>query len=152
MCWTGKLEDKRVADKSITVYKILAKRHNNTYVAPYMETIYEVGEMYTISSLNPLKTAFGCSYIINKGFHSFDKNCTVCYLPNYSTSVFGADGFFNCYITCWHAGDIAVIAKCTIPKGATYYRNYRGEIVSDTLIIDEIYDVPRQPKHFYDIK
>jgi hypothetical protein len=39
-----------------------------------------------------------------------------------------------------------VVVKCTIPKGATYYKNECGEIVTNTLILNESLGTPDSNK------
>ena len=154
MCWRGNLKDKKVASEAVTVYKILARNLSGKYVAPYLRTEYKIGEMYTISSLIPTKHDFkhGCGeYLIDVdvGFHSLSKDCLVCYGSSRDAFIYSQ----NMYMVI-HARltDLAVIAKCTIPKGATYYENSKGEIVSDSLIVNEVYeDLPIERKHFHEI-
>ena len=151
MCWTGNLTDKKVASETVTVYKILAwDGLDRKYVAPYRRTSYRIGEMYTISSLIPRKNNFG-EYLINEGFHTFNKDCLVCYDSCRDALIYDQNDVLNMIISA-RLTDLVVIAKCTIPKGATYYENSIGEIVSDSLIVNEVYgDLPFERKHFHEI-
>jgi len=155
MCWIGNINNKKTvetASDNLIVYKILAKNIDGKYVAPYMRKIYEVGEMYTISSLI-LEGKTPCGYCkISEGFHSFSKECIVRYGSSIEHHVYTKNGRFNKTIEC-RLSDLAVIAECVIPIGATYYENEKGEIVSDTIIITKICkDIPIHPKHFKELK
>jgi len=152
MCWIGNLTDKKIASEAVTVYKILAwDGLNRKYVAPYQRTEYKIGKMYTISSLIPTKHCFGEYYLINEGFHTFNKDCLVRYGSCRDAIIYGQNGVERMIIG-GSLTDLAVIAKCTIPKGATYYENSRGVIVSDSLIVNEVYeDLPYEMKHFHEI-
>ena len=151
MCWTGNLKDKKVASEAVTVYKILAwDRFNRKYVAPYQRTEYKIGKMYTISSLIPTKHLFG-EYLINEGFHTLNKDCLVCYGSCCDALIYGQNDV-ECMLIRVRLTDLPVIAKCTIPKGAVYYENSMGVIVSDSLIVNEVYeDLPFEKKHFHEI-
>jgi len=125
-----------IAEEPIEVYKVLRKDSLGELYAPYMCGFsYMLGKIYE-TTIEFLDISEG--YIkIENGFHSYSKECISTLTTEWVgvSSITGGRrllGFkigFSNYI----------VMKCIIPKGATYYENKYGEIVSDKLqIINEI--------------
>lgn len=162
MCWVGKLTDRKVAIENVTVYKILAMDNYGNYFSPFIGSYYSIGEKYVLNSITPKQDYVGVNVSVTckiyEGMHSFNGNCMVEYDTIKRALVFKEDGIMLCSIEIFNNNPIllhtfVVIAKCTIPKGSVYYENKDGEIVSDGLIINEIYrHIPEKKKHFYEIK
>ena len=138
MCWAGRVE-KRIADKDITVYKVIT--HNGVvYASYYTNFTYEVGKRYDGGKLIPQGSSdYG---VISRGFHSYSAenthirlsgDCGIkvharIYLNNPSQ-------FIDGYDERWYG---TFLMACSIPKGTIYYENDRGEIVSESIFVKEI--------------
>lgn len=105
---------KKVAEKSIPVYKIFSIPYDNRrkyFTSPYQHFDYEKGAVYEEDSMRVHNYDK-----INVGFHSYDSLIAAKY--NYGGSLY------------------EIIVKCSIPKGAYYYYNpVHNEYVSDTIKI-----------------
>lgn len=104
------------ANRDITCYKILevVDWDSGMLLSPYCHHVYFLGE------LNRLNEKLRVSYlggvkVINEGFHSYCEYFSYPHLKN----------LLN-----------VPIFKCTIPKGAKYYKNSM-EYVSDAIIINK---------------
>lgn len=126
MCWIGNINNKKVAEKPIEVFKV-AKMRNGKYYAPFINNFeYEIGKTYHAELMicNP-------SYVkeiaaITKGLHSYSAYCTCERRKTYTYCTLVKGLSFNV--------DSAFL-KCIIPTSSTYYENKFGEIVSDALEI-----------------
>lgn len=111
MCWIDKQCIKYIANKDITVFKIMRKAGINKCVSLVKEFEYKYEQLYTLDK--EIVVGFIDSlYIIHKGFHSY---------------VEGAVGVNKNYTV-----------KCIIPKGSEYYID-KDEIVSNQIIIKSWY-------------
>lgn len=149
MCWLGNINDKKFANEDVTVYKILAKKVNGKYIAPIMGKEYKIGERYK-TSLRPKESPRTQVSEINEGFHSFNKECIAFFNDYRQVVVCRVDGTYLTTIRCSECTN-AVVAKCTIPRGSTYYENRWGNIVSDSLIVNDVYRVLMTNQHFYEV-
>ena len=155
MCWYGKLSDKKIAEKDITVYKVLEKRENDNgkmcYWGPFQYLYgYAIGHKYKeIIKVSTLYYEDGINndrIIINNGLHCFSENAYVKAFnrpyyfeigPNREKTNIGKG-------TWLFKKHINVICKCTIPKGSTYYINNNNEIVTSALIVEEDLGTPEK--------
>ena len=146
MCWTGYLlSDRHIADKDITVYKIIT--HNGQFYSGYYTYFgYSVGNTYHVTGgLYPHIIHKDSQYCrIEQGFHSYstktrlvlklNRDCkshhAIVYVNDLTTSIDGYDE--RC------SGRKIFLMVCTIPKGSQYYENKEGEIVSDTIHVKDI--------------
>lgn len=112
MCWIDKQCIKYIANKDITVFKIMRKAGINKCVSLVKEFEYKYEQLYTLDK--EIVVGFIDSlYIIHKGFHS--------YAIEYKDTL-------EEYYRYW--------VRCTIPKGSVYYLNENTkEIVSNQIII-----------------
>ena len=158
MCWIGKVEHKHVAKENIEVRKILLKEreelfNNPSFVSPYQFMKYGIGIGY-VTKINPChgfpQSDDPSRITINEGLHCYNPSkCRFVKHENFQ----GETSVINVYLfdsknlavqtkntICFPADRYRypVLMKAIIPKGTTYYENYRGEIVSEKLIIKEI--------------
>ena len=113
MCWKSCVLNKRKALDDFIVYKLVKFNTFNTCKSLVYNYTYTFEKLYTLeSSLRGKKCNYG--YMINEGFHSCAHLHSLLYIE---------DSLDN------------LVVECTIPKGAIYYVNGRGEVVSDKIII-----------------
>ena len=137
MCWIGKIEDKKIAQEDIKCKKVL-EACNDHYYAYYHEYFeYELGKVYEteikpeIIRLDKWET---CR--IQEGLHCYNYNIKPKRLCGGTMEIQNEFGRTTCYPTC--AIDFKVVlVECTIPKGAEYWENESGVIVSSKLIVEE---------------
>lgn len=155
MCWTGKLKDRHTADRDIPVYKII-RRSGAVYTAYYNYFIYAVGKTYNLAdeycqllpTLHPTidsRNKDRCR--IDIGFHCYsieNTNMTVRLNKGGEThrvAVFANDltTYLDGYNEYWtNPNHELYLMVCTIPKGAEYYENVYGEIVSESISVKDI--------------
>ena len=113
MCWKSCVLNKCKALNDFIVYKLVKFDTFNTCKSLVFNYTYTFDKLYKLESpLRGKKRNYG--YMINEGFHSCAHLHSLLYIED--------------------SLDILVV-ECTIPKGATYYVNGRGEVVSDKIII-----------------
>lgn len=113
MCWESCVLNKHKALNDFIVYKLVKFDTFNTCKSLVYNYTYTFEKLYKLeSSLRGKKCNYG--YMINEGFHSCAHLHSLLYIE---------DSLDN------------LVVECTIPKGATYYVNGRGEVVSDKIII-----------------
>ena len=112
MCWKSKELDKKVAEHNITVYKIVLPCTRGT-----KSLFYKFWYLFNVTYRGTLAIKLdGSEYRITEGFHSYKTKSQVLF----------ANQFY-----------LKKIVKCILPKGAIYYVNNLGEIVSNQIrIID----------------
>ena len=125
-----------IAEEPIEVYKVLRKNSLGELYAPYICGFsYMLGKIYE-TTFEFLDISEG--YIkIGNGFHSYSKECISTLTTEWvgvssitrGTRLLGFKIGFSNYI----------VVKCIIPKGAMYYENKYGEIVSSRLqVVSEL--------------
>ena len=152
MCWVGKVTDKKVADKDILVKKFLT----DDMRSPVMYFKYELGVEYD-RLLTPKHVEGNYDKIeIISGLHCYSNGCKILrnrhnnYYCVFSTPTKSIANFLRC-ITGWLIHGLMNWVcfslyryyeyspyYAVIPKGATYYENDKGEIVSSKLIINGV--------------
>ena len=147
MCWFGERNDKRIAKEDIRCKKVFFKQLGhirNRYVSPVMKTMYVKGETYE----SDIVITRGISrWKIDEGIHCYNMKKVeversmsesgerlIAKRP-LSTKVYGAN--YQCVHYGNDIGMQVVLVECIIPKGAIYYENKSGEIVTEKLIIGE---------------
>ena len=162
MCWYGTVHDEKVAKRDLRVMKVLYKsikisKHiklpidlKDYFIAPYAATFYEIGKRYEqdimqITTYDTLGDAD--KLVIEKGLHSFSKSVKwkIRKLGNiweFIANNISVDCVRNMLIPAFKfnqttiPGDFELkLVECIIPKGTKYYRNNRGDIVSEALIV-----------------
>lgn len=154
MCWIGKLDDKKVADRDITVYKILMKKRQGIngdasvrYLSPFMLAPYSLDVKYTELIKPDYSHTNSTTYVISEGLH--------CYSGNVFVKTYGEESGLTVYskeesikghrpLEAYVASPnrSPVVIKCIIPEGFTYYENIYGEIVTQRLILKEEVKLP----------
>lgn len=147
MCWkaTTSLEvTRRIANKDIKVYKVILRTMGGKYYSYYEAHRYEVGKTYETSLDYPCG-----NWTIECGFHSykadavFFKKHLISTLGVYTRLLVG-DVVVERMLDWYHLRPMAYLDDCTlkgvvsicefiVPKGATYYKNNQGEIVSNKI-------------------
>ena len=113
MCWESCVLNKCKVLNDFIVYKLVKFDTFNTCKSLVFNYTYTFDKLYKLESpLRGKKRNYG--YMINEGFHSCAHLHSLLYIE---------DSLDN------------LVVECTIPKGATYYVNGRGEVVSDKIII-----------------
>lgn len=143
MCWESySLPVKKIADKDITVYKILKEiTGSNKICSPiYDEWEWTIDDVYRGDKPNP-----NCVY---------EYDICLCHKPKKMWTIkeglhsLRSKPYFIRYasIGCWWKSSIdnhpifqasynEHVYECIIPKGSIYYENEIGDIVSNALII-----------------
>lgn len=139
MCWISKKLKVKIAKKDIPIWKVVC--YNITekkYISPFKGFYYIQGERYSTQMIFSVDEYFKRINGLN-GFHSFSNKVYYQY--------FGGDieiyieGFFQKIfiynIDCKCRENIPVIAYGHLPKGTNYAINKNGEIISNSIILDE---------------
>ena len=133
MCWVGKMEQRKVAQSDIPCKKVMSFYHKSGQLyAYYMSFHYELGNTY-YEVINKKVSLSGWIEVGN-GLHCYSNKIALKYTK---------DGYVACGLThyTFHGdNNYPVIVNCIIPKGAVYYENALGEIVSTKLKILSIID------------
>lgn len=132
MCWIG--DDtaiKKIAEKDFYVYKIGKVIENNIFVSDVRGFFYAPKRPNRVVSLVPYNPCVGV-YKIDGGYHSYKwialdntyPNDRCLCLGNYNTALKESlEGYKFC-----------CIATFIVPKGAEYFENKYGHIVSSEII------------------
>lgn len=142
MCWIGTSLQAKIAEEPIEVYKVLRKNEDLVLYAPIMTFFqYEIGKEYeTTLDVKDYDENYK-TIIINRGFHSFSKECfsTLRYSGEQCVMVKSSNANTPLlYLPYSDRKNIAVV-KCIIPKWLQYFENHRGEIVSSRLqVVSEL--------------
>jgi hypothetical protein len=129
MCWISKNKPERlVAKEDITVYKVVQIYPDGKILSYFNDFPYKLGEIYnTVITVKHLKDGYNDFYFVEQGFHSY----------NYHLKI-GLDPFLNMPIaydesSVRYYGSGIFGMLCVIPKGAEYYVNEYGDIVSTSI-------------------
>jgi hypothetical protein len=152
MCWISNTLNMKVAEHDIKTYKILLKNTGYAqrwfdvqYKSPFMSETYVMGMMH-MSDIKPIQMKDDSGYIIEKGIHSYSNDVTFKKHERYpGVNVFMLNGEkmpYLCENDCRRNMSHLIIyepvvVECTIPKGASYYENEKGEIVSTQLVAEK---------------
>lgn len=132
MCWTGNTTAiKKIAERDFYVYKIGKVVWNNIFISDIRGYTYVPKCPNKIVPLVPYHL-YGGSYRIDSGYHSYKWIALDDYYP-------------NCRCLCLGSYDPALreslegykfccIATFIVPKGAEYFENEHGHIVSSEII------------------
>ena len=148
MCWLGSdAEAKgRIADKDITVYKVMVKRRiiNKGWelFSPFKDMKYELYQRYesVIRPIKPLTTN-----IIEQGLHCYSEDCYIASTNDSNMFVFHRYVDTTSLGSYYAFGDAQypVLCEGVIPKGTKYYINDGGEIVTEKLILERYINVDK---------
>lgn len=154
MCWIGLTKTectKRIAEDNIPTTKLVLVYSNGNINSRYTYFTYLVNKEYKLFTPLELKKQDFCNekrLIINTGFHSYGSDVKIKCEFNEEPYIVYAN-----YKGTWtldyldlkpkglvYGGTLA-IADCIIPKGSEYYLNLKGEYVSDTIKIINVYKI-----------
>lgn len=157
MCWVSHNEPvKLVAEKDVPVFKIARIANDGNTILPYFYSSrawYTENTIYLEPGITPNIKISGADkpYTITKGLHSYSvenlrlqsyyhidevtKFIPLVRITTHKTTPMSQDVVVNGQT--YNIPNTAVML-CIIPKGATYYINEIGEIVSDTLEVKHI--------------
>lgn len=155
MCWYGKLLSKQVAKDDIHCKKIIAYNSKDKFYFPYYIRYgeikrYEIGKTYTSNlEIINVRTSVPNNCYIKDGLHCYSWDVTVLANKNkFCDSVLAVidkKGGRDYYWFEKPQPGYPILVDCIIPKGATYYKNDRGEIVTDTLKLVKIIEPTKVP-------
>lgn len=131
MCWIGRKDNKQVAKRDFYVYKV-GLVMGKTFISLFRNHIYRIKGSNPIIPLEPVKDNYEIIEI-EAGYHSYKEVSIEFYSnPNFRDIYLGdaIKGFVDEFRLYSH------LYLCTfiVPKGAEYYINSRGEIVSSNII------------------
>lgn len=139
-----------VAKNDIEVYKVMVMKpleDEELFYSAYRYFPYKKGDLYELGSqMKILKEESNTYYRIFKGFHSYNSQSTfLCKEHNNigeSLAVYSIDkGKIESYLE--NDGITSRILKkvlCVIPKGSVYFESEFGEIVSNKIIIKNVFE------------
>ena len=156
MCWTGKIDDKKIAEKDIVCKKIIT-HGNGKYFSYFRGMEYEFNKLYEVEL--EMKVTESGHVLGNSGLHCYsneicvkrnerskelevsytsceDKFGEVCLGSYFRSPVYRKVDEGECKKVCSMANPVLV--ECIVPKGAMYFENNVGEIISDQLILTKI--------------
>lgn len=127
MCWisTG-LPTLLTAEKNLEILKVGIDNFRGM-CSPFRNFKYILGFLYKIDDVYALP--INGRYEVNSGFHSYDPRILQTY-KNYDSLIIAKGS-----LRIWTYGAHMSVFKGFIPKGAHYYSNMSGELVSDQIVI-----------------
>ena len=130
MCWvTSKTPQSKLAEEDISVFKIV-RRHLQAY---YQDFQYSIGEVFKTEMSVPLFSPCKVFYI-EEGFHSYsNQECKTAFTETLSEPIITVFHVFHGELHRLDSYVDGCILECVIPKGSVYYKNPRGEYVSDKI-------------------
>lgn len=131
MCWVGTKAIQKIAEKDFYVYKIGRVVWNGNFVS-YIKNFNYIPKFRNRTVFLMVQISCRCTYVIQEGYHSYkwiafdniDSYERCLYLGNYNPAL-KEDVYL--YKHC-------CIATFIVPKGAKYYENEYGGIVSSEII------------------
>ena len=132
MCWTGE-NIPQIAEKDIKVIKAVHyDRIKGIITSAYCNFHYKISSTYSNMQLG-IKERVDGTISISTGFHSYNPN-KITFKKTFGVTEIRSKAFYLDHFC------VSFICKlnCTIPKGATYYENKYGEIVSNKLRVDSL--------------
>ena len=140
MCWETRLKPylkECTADKDIPTFKIVRQ---NPFTYGFRPIYYPNGITYVVGVpmhlLKPMvleNDTYANSVVINQGFHSYHASDVTTEFSGICIWVIADKGRGMTLDHISHDG-IYYKMSCVIPKGAHYYKNERGEFVSDSIL------------------
>lgn len=144
MCWQSKKTKIKTVRKNIPIWKVvLFDVMKRKYVSPIKGFDYIPCTRYSAQMTFSVDAYFGVMMGHN-GFHSFSSKLYCTYLRDiekvsvYKKSLFSGEPIRN-FTNDSHNTHL-VIAKGYLPKGTRYAVNKRGEIISNSIVLNEFID------------
>lgn len=132
MCWTGKgTAIKKIAERDFYVYKIGKVIRDAIFVSDIRGYNYVPKYPNRIVPLVPYSTCVD-SYIIDRGYHSYKWIALDDYYPNVRCLCLG--NYNPALKESLEGYKFCCIATFIVPKGAEYFENKYGHIVSSEII------------------
>ena len=132
MCWTGNATAiKKIAERDFYVYKIGEIVENNIFISDIRGYNYVPKYPNRIVPLVPYSTCVD-SYIIDRGYHSYKWIALDEYYPNVRCLCLG--NYNPALKESLEGYKFCCIATFIVPKGAEYFENKYGHIVSSEII------------------
>lgn len=132
MCWTGNATAiKKIAERDFYVYKIGKIVWNNIFVSDIRGYNYVPKCPNKIVPLVPYHL-YGGSYRIDRGYHSYKWIALDDYYPNFRCLCLGS--YDPALRESLEGYKFCCIATFIVPKGAEYFENECGHIVSSEII------------------
>ena len=132
MCWTGKgTVIKKIAERDFYVYKIGKVIRDAIFVSDIRGYNYVPKYPNRIVPLVPYSTCVD-SYIIDRGYHSYKWVALDDYYPNVRCLCLG--NYNPALKESLEGYKFCCIATFIVPKGAEYFENKYGHIVSSEII------------------
>lgn len=132
MCWTGNATAiKKIAERDFYVYKIGKIVENNIFISDIRGYNYVPKYPNRIVPLVPYSTCVD-SYIIDRGYHSYKWIALDDYYPNVRCLCLG--NYNPALKESLEEYKFCCIATFIVPKGAEYFENKYGHIVSSEII------------------
>lgn len=126
MCWNGRSEQKKVAEKDINVYKI-GRVQDNRFICEFRNFYYE--KWIPNKELVLRENLWAGNISINEGYHSY-KSVSIEFNSLSDTIKF----IYRGYVRYPYRDGLYDLATFIIPKGSVYYENLDGEIVSSNIL------------------
>lgn len=126
MCWqtkNGKYIERKTAERDIHVFKIVLQEKGRIY-SYFQDFEYKLNKTYYHN--DPLYIDNG---VIFEGFHSY---CDKCGIDKGDAVLFIEKLSSDEVLEAYEMYNIAIM-KCIVPRGAQYFENDDGEIVSNML-------------------
>lgn len=141
MCWESKKAERRVAKEDIKTFKVGIKGSGGNFCSYYYHHLYTPLQKYKVHMHS---TFISGTLIVDVGFHSYNSKCCRVSLVD-SVTPSRCDIVYDnkkngVELLDWYSNRLnaLLMAECIIPKGAEYYENKLGEIVSNQIIIESI--------------
>lgn len=132
MCWISDVAELKVAKEDIKIFKVCL--YIRSLISYYNGFTYELNKVYKLGEdIVPSFSVFHLKYEINKGFHSYSKDCQLS-KRRWHYIITSPD---NKALDCCGKDDL-VLVRGYIPKGSHYYLNDYGEYVSDAICLTSI--------------
>ena len=132
MCWTGNATAiKKIAERDFYVYKIGKIICNNIFISDIRGYNYIPKCPNKIVPLVPYHL-YGGSYRIDSGYHSYKWIALDDYYPNFRCLCLGS--YDPALRESLEGYKFCCIATFIVPKGAEYFENEHGHIVSSEII------------------
>lgn len=134
MCLITKQKEPFIADKDITVYKMLDENSSDSAYSPYQSYHYKLNELYqTIIEEDEYICCFDnvdqTEIEIDYPHWMFDR-----VFKEYGLKAFGS-GFHSTFKTERLDKYKTTIFECVIPKGSEYYIGFTDLVISNQIII-----------------
>jgi hypothetical protein len=129
MCWISNNKPERlIAKECITVYKVVQIYPDGKILSYFNDFPYKLGEIYkTVITVKHLKDGYNDFYFVEEGFHSYNYQLEIGLDPFLQTPI----AYDKSSARYYGVGIYGML--CVIPKGAEYYVNEYGDIVSASI-------------------